>query len=56
VCFKGRTDNHKWKQNTPVKKKNWKARKSKQQKQKTKICTVGASENLMPQIPWETEK
>jgi hypothetical protein len=41
-------------QNTPAK-KDLKAKKSKQQKQK-KICTEGASENLMQQIPWETEK
>jgi hypothetical protein len=54
VYFKKKTDKHKWKQNTPVK-KNWKAKKSKQ-KNKKKICTEGASENLMQQIPWETEK
>jgi hypothetical protein len=51
VYFKRKTDKHKRKQNTPAK-KNLKAKKSKQKKK----CTEGASENLMQQIPWETER
>jgi hypothetical protein len=54
VYFKKKTDKHKRKQNTPAK-KDLKAKKSKQ-KNKKQICTEGASENLMQQIPWETEK
>jgi hypothetical protein len=54
MCIsKRKTNKHKRKQNTPAK-KNLKAKKSK--KKQKKICTEGASENLMQQIPWETEK
>jgi hypothetical protein len=51
-----KTSKHKGKINTHQRRKNWKAKKSKQQKQKKYICTEGASENLMQQIPWETER
>jgi hypothetical protein len=56
MCIsKRKTDKHKWKQNTPVKKK-LESKEIQTRKTKNKICTKRASENLMQQIPWETKK
>jgi hypothetical protein len=57
ICVfpKEKTSKPKGEIKTHQRRKNWKVKKSKQPKQK-QICTKGAYENLMQQIPWETER
>jgi hypothetical protein len=51
VFPKAKTGKHKGEIKTHQRRKNWKAKKSKQQKKKKQIYTEGASENLMRQSP-----
>jgi hypothetical protein len=51
VFPKAKTGKHKGEIKTHQRRKNWKAKKSKQKKKKKQIYTEGASENLMRQSP-----
>ena len=51
-----KTSKHKGEIKTHQRRKNWKAKKSKQQKQKTNMHTEGASENLMQQSPGKVKE